>query len=554
MAPGAPEGRRMKGVPLAAKMSLIISTIVAVFMLIFGFVLVRSVEDTVRFEVQYAAADAARTAAQADLDAWTPNYGTVDQGLTQSEIQARVDEMTPFTFRAYETDATRKAQVSWNRGRFARFLGSGTRVVAVELFRWTDGQRSSLAGASYTDAGGRAREASFSPAQGASMVTLGEGGVQEGFLSVGSDRWHVIRGSYPVMNQHGVQTGEVAVHLEAAAIQGAISRFAWKVAYAGCAFVLAGAVIAFVLGRRMTRPMRMLQDDIRAVAAGDLEHHTRPHSSDEVGQLARTFDQMTRSLAEAQSSQRAAAVSRRELEVAAEVTGSLFPRSLPDIQGWSFAGLHDSSGTPAGSTYDILNMPGRKRGLLLAEASGTGVPAALVTAMTRSTLRVIAEHESDPGAVLRDVNARISEDLPQGLYVTALLAVIDLDTGEMAIANAGHPPLLHQHAGIDGIETVLSEGIAMGFDDGPVFDQTLKVAQTVLEPGDKAILYSSGISSLSGGEGQVLGEERFAALVRREAGKDVQLMMKRMDATLRKFRGRPELGPEVTMLSIGREA
>lgn len=558
MAPGAPEVRQIKGVTLAAKMSAIISLIVAVFMLVFGFTLVRSVEDTAREEVQHAAADAARTAAQADMDAWTPNYGTVDQGLTQAQIQARVDAMTPYDFRVYDNDEQRREQIKWNRGRFARFLGPGTRVVAVELFRFSDGQRGSLAGASYIDEEGRTKETSFAPVKGADEIILGKGRAHEGILTVGNDTWHVLRGSYPIEDQAGVQEGEIAVHIHAKAIQEATNRFSWKVGYAGMVFVLLGSAISFALGRRITKPLRLLQDDIRTVASGDLDHHTRPHSSDEIGQLARTFDHMTRSLADARENERTAAASQRELEVAAEVTGSLFPRTMRKIPGWSCAGLHDTSGTPGGGTYDILDMPGGKLGFLVAEASGSGVPAALVTAMTRSTLRVIAEREADPGAVLREVNARISEDLPQGLYVTALLAVVDPKTGETIIANAGHPPLLHQHAGVDGIEAVLSEGIALGFDEGPVFDQTLKVAQTVLEPGDKAILYSSGVASLHGsghgGEGQVLGEERFASLVKREAKNDVELMMKRIGGTLRKFNGHEHLGPDVTLLAFGRRA
>ncbi len=548
------EVRQIKGMPLAAKMAVIISVIVAVFMLVFGFVLVGNVGETVLAEVQRAAADAARTAAQADMAAWTPNFNTVDQGLSREQVQAKVDAMSPYDFRVYDTDEARRAQIAWNRGRFARFLGEGTSVVAVELFRWGNGRRGALVGASYVDEEGRTQDTSFAPGQGRAELSFEKGRAQEGLLTAGAETWHVIRGSYPIEDRTGEQTGEIAIHMNAASANQATDQFKFKVAYAGMLFVLLGAGLSFVLGRQITRPVRLLQDDIRAVASGDLKHHTKPHSSDEIGQLARTFDAMTRSLAEAAQGQKAAAASQRELAVAAEVTGSLYPRSFPHMPGWAASGVHDTSGAPGGGTYDVLEMPGGRWGFVVAEASGTGVPAALVTAITRSTLRVIAERETDPGAVLREVNARVSADLPQGMYVTALLAVIDPATGKTAIANAGHPPLLHQHAGIDGIEAVLSEGIALGFDDGPVFDQTLKVAETVLEPGDKALLYSSGLAGLSGGQGQVLGEERFAALVKREAQRDVETMMKRMDATLRKFHGRDSLGPDVTLLCFGRDA
>jgi serine phosphatase RsbU (regulator of sigma subunit) len=553
MTPGAPEVRQMKGVPLAAKMAASLAILVAVFMASFGVVLKRFVEETVTVQILRAATDSARSAAQADMDAWTPNFDTEDQGLSRDEMQAKVDAMSPYDYRLYEGDQTRKAQITWNRQRFARFLGAGTRILAVELFRWGHGERGALVGASYLDEENRAA-AEFVPLVGRPAERFGAGAGQEGLLRVGNDTQHVIRGSYPIMDRNGMQEGEIAIHIDAKAIEEAVASFYWKVGYAGMVFILVGAAVSLLLGRRITRPLRLLQDDIRAVAAGDLDHHTRPHSTDEIGQLARTFDHMTRSLAEARDSERAAAASRRELAVAAEVTGSLFPKRLPDLPGWSMGGLHDTSGAPGGGTYAVLKLPGGKVGFLLAEASGGGVPGALVAAMARSSLRVVAEREADPGVVLREVNAHLSPDLREGLYVTALLAVLDPATGKLAVANAGHPPLLHHHVEIDGLETVLSEGIALGFDKGPVFDQTLKVAEIEVEPGDTVVLYAAGVCSLSGADGHVLGENRFAALVKREAGQPADQMVQRIGATMRKFRGRENLGPEVTLLAIGRQA
>jgi serine phosphatase RsbU (regulator of sigma subunit) len=79
-------------------------------------------------------------------------------------------------------------------------------------------------------------------------------------------------------------------------------------------------------------------------------------------------------------------------------------------------------------------------------------------------LRFAAERSADPGAVLRDANARLAPDLGQGLNVAVLLVVIDPATGAASIANAGHRPLLHLHAKRGSVETVHSEGVPLGAD------------------------------------------------------------------------------------------
>ena len=546
------ELRHVRGLPLAGKIAGALSVLMALAMFGMGFGLNRFVEETVTEEVRHAAVDAARAAAQADLDAWTAHFGTEDQGLSRADIQAKVDAMSSFDFRQYDGDEARKAQIAFNRERLSRVLGDDTRILAAEVFRFDGGQRGALVTASYAGEGSTTKT-SFSPAAGRELQRYGDGESQEGWLTVGNDRWHVFRGSYPLRAPDGTQQGEIAVHILADAIAEATSSFDVKVAYAALAAVLVGAALTWLLVQQITKPLRHLQDDIRAVAAGDLEHHTRPRSSDEIGQLARTFDHMTRTLAEAREAEREVERSRRQMAVAAEVTDSLFPETLPRLAGWDMAGAHDAGGMPGGGTYDALAMPGGRQGFLLAEASGGGVPAALVAAMARSTLRMIAEREADPGAVMREANARLSPDLRQGMYVSALLAVLEPDTGRVVLANAGHAPLLHHHAEVDGLESVLTEGIALGFDKGPVFDQTLKVAEVTLEPGDTAVLYAHAATELEDGDGQELGEKRLLGLVKRELarGGGCAGAVDRIVGTLRKFHG-GELGPEVTWLTFGR--
>ena len=154
------------------------------------------------------------------------------------------------------------------------------------------------------------------------------------------------------------------------------------------------------------------------------------------------------------------------------------------------------------------------------------------------------------GTILREANALLSGDLRRGMYVTVLLAVLDPQAATLTLANAGHAPLLLCRQG--KLAPVHSEGIALGFDKGPVFDSTLKAVRLPLHPGDRVVLYTPGVTRVQGADGQPLGEERFVALVRREAAHPPQAFVARMAALVRKFRGEAPQNEGVTLLVLGR--
>jgi sigma-B regulation protein RsbU (phosphoserine phosphatase) len=317
-------------------------------------------------------------------------------------------------------------------------------------------------------------------------------------------------------------------------------------------FILAGAGISFALGKRITLPLTKLQDDIRIVASGDLRHHTRTHSRDEIGELARTFDSMTQNLAEVQELERQAAATQRQATVAAEVAQSLVPTALPEIAGYDRAGVHHAAEDMPGEIFDVVPMADGRFGLLVARASGSGVPATLVMAMARSFLRSLSERETDPGALLREVNRRLSGDLRKGMYVEVVLVVIEAGRGHLSLASAGGAPIYHYHAETESVSVIHSEGIALGFDAGPVFDKTLNVLEREMLPGDRIVLLTRGLLEVEGADGEPLGEKRFGALVKREGPTAAESFVGRIDATLTKFHHSAELESDVTLITLGR--
>lgn len=537
--------RRARGVPLAFKLALVIAGVVAAFMLGFGAILGGFIEDTLRLRVMRSAVDAARAAAQADFHAWTHTYGTVDHGLSAAQVQERLSAMTPFEARRWDEDQARRAAVEWNRARLQRFVGEGSDILAAELFTLTGGRRDKLVASSY------AGEMSFSPVVGGEPRAIGTGQAALGRFTLAGRTWMAIRGSHPVSDPSGAAVGEFAVYFDAAAVDQAVASMRLTVSYATGLFVLLGAGISFLLGKGVTRPLKRLQDDMRIVASGDLMHTTRSTTSDEIGQLARTFDALTKNLAEAREAERASSASRREVAVAAEVAASLFPERLRQPAGCDVAAFHAGRDELTGVQYDVLPMADGRSGLLLAQASGSGAPAALVMATARSALRVVARGASDPGAVLREVNALLAPDLRRGLSVSAVLVATSPDGVSIAVASAGQPGLLHFHAEGERLSALHAEGIALGFDAGPVFDRSLKVLERPMAPGDRLLLATRATLELAGADGSPLGEKRLAALLKREASHPAEACAARLAEALERFRG-GKLPEDVTFLVLGR--
>lgn len=532
---------------MAAKLALVLTLVVAVFMIGFGLFLGGFLESTVRRQILVAAVASARTAAQADYDAWTAYFGTVDQGLSPADVRDRVSTMSPFEGRTYLNDEARKNQVAWNKERLQRFVSADGKIVAADLVQYTDGASTGrIVAASYEG------ERAFQRFTGRERVTSGDAYAEEGLFSVRGNSRPVIRGVAPLYDADGMQEGELSVFIDSASVTEAAAEFKLAVSWAAMIFVLAGAGVSFILGQRITRPLKQLQDDIRIVAGGDLRHHTRSHSRDEIGELARTFDAMTQSLAEAQEIEKQAAASQRQASVAAEVAESLVPDTLPEIAGYDRAGVHRAAGAMSGEIFDVLPMAAGRFGIAVARASGSGVPATLVMAMARSFLRVVAERETDPGVVLREINARLSSDLRRGMYVEVVLAVIDPASGKLTIASAGGAPSYHYHADGESVSVIHSEGIALGFDAGPVFDRTLNVIEREMLPGDRIALLTQGLLEVAGADGEPLGEKRLGALVKREGPTMAESFVGRIEATLIKFHHGSDMKNDVTMITLGR--
>ena len=321
----------------------------------------------------------------------------------------------------------------------------------------------------------------------------------------------------------------------------------------GCV-ILVGALVAWLVAKSVSRPLGMIVDDIGQIAAGNLRHRTRVRAGGEIMMLARSVDRMAGNLETAQDAQIEFSKRERELGLAEEVREALLPHAAPKVPGYDVGSLHVASPTPGGDFHDFLELPGGKVGLLVCEVSGRGIPGALIGAIARSYLRVELALGEDVAATLSRVNREIARDVRRGMYVTAMYVVFDPGEGVATVACAGHKLPLVRFAASDGkVRLVQPEGIALGFDKGPVFDRTLQVQKIPIEPGDRIFLANTGPVRVQNPAGEELGEKAFYRLVLQHAPASTAAMLASLQKALEAYAAGAPFPADLSIVSVSRQ-
>jgi len=317
--------------------------------------------------------------------------------------------------------------------------------------------------------------------------------------------------------------------------------------------IAVGAGVSLAVSAQVSKPIDVLVEDVRSIARGNLRHKTRVRAGGEVANLARQIDRMAASLAEAQDAEVELGVREREREVAGEVREALLPHNWPEVSGYRIGDLHRDSAEPGGDFHDFVEVDG-KLVLLVCEVSGRGVPGALVGATARAYLKSELERATDLEAALKKINRAIARDVRRGMYVTALIVVLDPIEHTARVACAGHKlPLVRFDAAEGQVRLIQPGGIALGFDKGPIFDRGLELAKVPIGPGDRLVLATTGPVQVTNPDGEELGERRFYKLVARNAQDDPRSMLEGILTAAEAFADGEELPADLTLVVLARD-
>jgi sigma-B regulation protein RsbU (phosphoserine phosphatase) len=206
----------------------------------------------------------------------------------------------------------------------------------------------------------------------------------------------------------------------------------------------------------------------------------------------------------------------KEMEIARGIQAGLLPEKSFSVAGLTTASRYVPASSVAGDFYDFLPKEGGL-GVLIADVSGHGVPAALSASMVKVAIRAQRDWADDPARVLSGLNSILCGNL-QGQFVTAGYLYLDPGRGALAYAGAGHPPLLAWRGREKKVESMEENGLMLGiFPEG-----SYKSMVRPLEPGDRFVLYTDGITEAPSLSGEEFGMERFKSFLAEHAGRSAQ--------------------------------
>jgi serine phosphatase RsbU (regulator of sigma subunit) len=515
--------RMRAGSGVARKLAIAISAAIAVIMLVFFIVLYIVVSGALDKQIDAGGIVAAKLLAAPDYESWSQFYGLENRtGLTEVE----------------------RNRSAFNRKRLSTVLQLSSQMLNASIYsRMKDRvMRSAI-------------KADEPPIWKSSQPGPTEGDVEVsyGILEVTKKNYKGRSYWAPIKDYKDELIGYSNVVLSEDSIDDSKVGLTITMLILTVVFIALGVVVAFFMGRKITSPIQSLIEDMTIVAGGDLTHHTTPHSQDEIGLLARTFDKMTKNLHEAQAKEIELAAQRHQMVVAQEVQASLLPTEIHQVPGYEIMACHRSSREVDGNYYDVIQYPDGKLGILVAAASGKGVPAAMVMTMARSFFRALVNQADGPAAMLREANRLLSPDLRAGMYVEVLMVLLDPSSHKVKLVSAGPTSLLRYAFADKKLQGIHAEGIAVGFDKGPVFDKSLKEVEIDVAPGDRLVLNTPALFTIKNPEGVELGTIGFAKAVNKHATKNSDAFVNLVVNILDNYAGKEIDETDITFITVRRK-
>jgi serine phosphatase RsbU (regulator of sigma subunit) len=201
----------------------------------------------------------------------------------------------------------------------------------------------------------------------------------------------------------------------------------------------------------------------------------------------------------------------QELRVARSIQEASLPKEVPELEGWVISPRYQPAREVGGDFYDFHFLSEGRLGVVVGDATGKGVPAALVMSTTCGMLQLAAQalDSSSPGEVLERVNETLLARIPANMFVTCFYCILDPNSATLSYANAGHDlPYVLRGSGGD-CEELRARGMPLGIMPGMRYEEK----ETILNSGEAALLYSDGLVEAHDPEGEMFGFPRLRALI-----------------------------------------
>lgn len=305
---------------------------------------------------------------------------------------------------------------------------------------------------------------------------------------------------------------------------------------------------------RITNPIEQLKRDVRIISDGNLKHHARITSNDEIEDLAENFNHMSASLMKyihdftevTKEKERIGA----ELSIATQIQADMLPRIFPfepDRPEFDLFAAMDPAKEVGGDFYDYFMVDDDRLAIVIGDVSGKGIPASLFMVISKTIIKNYVMAKLPPDEVLTKANMELCEGNDTEMFTTAWLGIYEISTGKLYFSDAGHDtPIKRKRDGsIEYIKPIKKKLMLAGMEGTSYI-----LNESRLERGELLLIYTDGVPEATNIENELFGQERLEKSVREHKNKEpkelIGLIRKDVDA----FVGEAPQFDDLTMLAL----
>lgn len=225
--------------------------------------------------------------------------------------------------------------------------------------------------------------------------------------------------------------------------------------------------------------------------------------------------------------------------------------SLPELPGYDFGRVYKPCDAVGGDFYHLFPALDGCFGVAIGDIAGHGIEAALLMGLAKKLIEVHGRGLTSAAQALCLTNQDIFTDLDERTFVTAFYGVLDVAGRRFRFARAGHNALiLYNPQRAPTLQVIDQRGMALGVDEGPLFEKTLEELEIALQPGDLVLQFTDGVTETLDAAGEQFGDDRLCAVVREHGHHEVEYVLWKIERALDAFRGDVEQGDDVTMIGF----
>jgi serine phosphatase RsbU (regulator of sigma subunit) len=322
----------------------------------------------------------------------------------------------------------------------------------------------------------------------------------------------------------------------------------------GGVFLVMYAVALFLglfLARSITGSVHALSVGTKRLREGDFGQTIAVSSRDQLGELAESFNLMSRGIRDLMREQGEKERLEEELRIARQIQMSLLPaQGAFTLPGLRVAALCLPAAEVGGDYYDLLPLSDTRMGVLVADVSGKGTSAALYMAELKGLVLSLSRIYDSPARLLAEANRILSANMDARSFITMTYAVVDTARRTMRHARAGHNPILHFEAATGKTHVLTPPGLGLGIDRGPRFEQVLEEVEVPLASGDLFLFFTDGLSEAMNTRSELFGEGRLRAILEQSSTFSGEELKDRILAEIRAFVGEAAQHDDMTLVLL----